>query len=170
MSDTKLKDSGQRSQFRTGAVRDLNATKGRFDLLPPGAVRQVARLYQIGNEKYPDGGGRNWERGIPLRSFLDSALRHLFCFMDKQVDEPHLVQATWNLLGLIQTVLWVADGKLSQDLSDDFPFPVRLIETDGAPSLFPASASPIEGQGQQPPKKRRLQKPRNALRNIRPRG
>lgn len=29
-----IKDSGERTQFATGAVRDMHEGKGRFDLLP----------------------------------------------------------------------------------------------------------------------------------------
>ena len=29
-----IKDSGERTKFETGAVRDMHEDKGRFDLLP----------------------------------------------------------------------------------------------------------------------------------------
>ena len=34
----KLKDSGERRQFESGAVRDISEGKGRCDLLPLDAV------------------------------------------------------------------------------------------------------------------------------------
>jgi hypothetical protein len=34
IEETKIKDSGERRQFETGAVRDISDGKGRFDLLP----------------------------------------------------------------------------------------------------------------------------------------
>lgn len=34
----KIKDSGNRTEFSTGAVRDMHEGKGRCDLLPPLAL------------------------------------------------------------------------------------------------------------------------------------
>jgi len=42
MHDYTLHDSGERQQFATGAVRDRQAGKGRFDLLPALAVTRLA--------------------------------------------------------------------------------------------------------------------------------
>ena len=78
MRDYTLHDSGGRQQFVTGAVRDRQAGKGRFDLLPALAVTRLARHFEKGAAKYGD---RNWEQGIPLSRFLDSALRHLFAYL-----------------------------------------------------------------------------------------
>jgi len=60
----------------------------------------LARHYENGSRKYGD---RNWEKGIPCHSFADSALRHLFKYMDGQTDEDHLIAAIWNLCGLAWT-------------------------------------------------------------------
>lgn len=60
--------------FAGGAVRDATAGKGRFDLLPPRAIRAVAQRFEEGATRYPD---RNWEQGEPIGgSFMDSGLRH----------------------------------------------------------------------------------------------
>lgn len=96
----KIKDSGTRRQFETGAVRDMQEGKGRMDLLPWCALLRMARHFEAGAIKYGD---RNWERGIPLSSFLDSAARHLAKYMDGQDDEDHLVAAAWNLLCALWT-------------------------------------------------------------------
>ena len=37
-----IKDSGDRTQFDTGAVRDMHAGKGRMDLLPWAAIMEVS--------------------------------------------------------------------------------------------------------------------------------
>jgi hypothetical protein len=66
-----------------------------MDLLPWCAVLRVARHFEAGAVKYGD---RNWERGIPLSSFMDSAARHIAKYMDGQDDEDHLCAAAWNLL------------------------------------------------------------------------
>lgn len=47
-----LKDSGERRQFRTGAVRDRAVGKGRFDLIPTQMMFRLARHYEAGAIKY----------------------------------------------------------------------------------------------------------------------
>ncbi len=121
-----FKDSGQRSEFATGAVRDIATNKGRFDLLPFGAIRQLARVMEAGCAKYGD---RNWERGIPMWRYLDSALRHLGCLLSGMIDEPHGPMALWNLACLLQTEIWIREGRLPASLRDGFPFDIRLLPT-----------------------------------------
>lgn len=95
-----LHDSGERREFETGAVRDMETGKGRFDLLPACAVARLARHYENGAIKYED---RNWEKGIPISVMMDSALRHMFKYLDGQTDEDHLVAAAWNIMGAMWT-------------------------------------------------------------------
>lgn len=95
-----IKDSGERTEFPSGAVRDLHEGKGRCDLLPMCVLLRLARHYENGAKKYAE---RNWEKGIPASRFADSALRHLFKYMDGQNDEDHLIAAIWNLCGLAWT-------------------------------------------------------------------
>lgn len=97
---TVIADSGDRTQFSTGAVRDMHEGKGRFDLLPMCVLLRLARHYENGCIKY---GARNWEKGIPCHSFADSAMRHLVKYMDGWRDEDHLIAAIWNLCGLAWT-------------------------------------------------------------------
>jgi len=50
--ETKIKDSGERRKFESGAVRDISDGKGRFDLLPLdvlGTANQDNRLTNISN-------------------------------------------------------------------------------------------------------------------------
>ena len=96
----KLNDSGERTEFNTGAVRDMHEGKGRFDLLPMCVLLRLARHYENGCKKYGD---RNWEKGIPCHSFADSAMRHLVKWLDGWTDEDHLIAAIWNLCGLAWT-------------------------------------------------------------------
>jgi hypothetical protein len=95
-----IKDSGNRTAFSTGAVRDIHDGKGRFDLLPMCVLLRLAKHYEGGAKKYAE---RNWEQGIPAHSFADSAMRHLVKYMDGQTDEDHLIAAIWNLCGLAWT-------------------------------------------------------------------
>ena len=145
----EIKDSGNRTVFSTGSVRDIQEDKGRCDLLPLGviagfiddiycdgsvigsiykfmcrgectflyeAVESFVRAegksmpeflldlsmhYKQGAEKY---GERNWEKGIPLHSYIDSGVRHFLKYIDGQTDERHDRAFVWNMLGAIWTM------------------------------------------------------------------
>ena len=95
----KILDSGERTEFTTGAMRDMHAGKGRMDLLPWAAILEVSKHCEAGAIKY---GEHNVDKGIPTHSLCDSAARHLAKYLDGWTDEPHLVAAAWNLLWAIQ--------------------------------------------------------------------
>ena len=86
-------------RYETGAVRDTGG-KGRCDLLPHSALLRVARHME---NSLADHGERNWERGLPMHCFLDSAMRHIFKYMDGWTDEDHLAAAATNLLMALWT-------------------------------------------------------------------
>jgi len=92
----QLQDSGDRTEFESGAVRDMHEGKGRCDLLPACAILRLARHYENGAVKYSD---RNWEKGMPTSVMLDSGIRHLLKYLDGMADEDHLAAAAWNILG-----------------------------------------------------------------------
>lgn len=149
-----IQDSGERRQFKTGAVRDIQVGKGRCDLLPlrevaelmgsafgedqvlmdidffmqtkdtdfliqairdfaaaagkiyrdkviPTAILEVSKLYEEGAQKYAE---RNWEKGIPLHSFIDSGIRHYLKFRRGDDDERHDRAFIWNMLGAVWTL------------------------------------------------------------------
>lgn len=146
----QIKDSGDRRQFESGAVRDISEDKGRCDLLPLDtishllqdrydcdtseflesisnfiytgdiediqtaidsfcmernwdiytAILEVSIHYEQGARKYTE---RNWEKGIPLHSYLDSAIRHYLKWRREDNDEPHDRAVIWNLLGAMWT-------------------------------------------------------------------
>ena len=121
-ADYRIKDSGARRNWKTGAVRDVTPNKGRFDLLPWATIRALAIHYQKGCEKYGD---RNWEKGIPVSSFLDSAMRHLAQVIDGRDDENHLIAALWNVCCAYQTILWIQEKRLPKYLYD-LPKKVKL--------------------------------------------
>lgn len=95
MAEKEIKDSGQRTEFGSGAVRDMKRGVGRMDLLPACAVIRLSKHFEAGAVKYEE---RNWEKGIPIHSFIDSAIRHLMKYLDGQDDEDHLCAATWNCM------------------------------------------------------------------------
>jgi hypothetical protein len=43
--EATIKDSGDRTQFETGAVRDMHEGKGRFDLVPLEVISEVYRRF-----------------------------------------------------------------------------------------------------------------------------
>ena len=90
-----IKDSGERTEFSTGAVRDMKRGVGRMDLLPWYGIMEVSKHCEEGADKY---GEHNVDKGIPLHSLCDSAARHLAKFIAGEIDEDHLRAACWNLL------------------------------------------------------------------------
>lgn len=144
-----IKDSGERRQFDTGAVRDIQEGKGRCDLMPLDVVSsvgdcwdqwhrdvllltykfqstgcetylhcvlncfaphvfsdpqtmllEVAKHFEDGAKKY---GENNWQKGIPVRCYIDSAVRHYLKYLRGDKDEPHDRAFCWNILCAIWT-------------------------------------------------------------------
>lgn len=94
-----IKDSGERTEFATGAVRDMHVGKGRFDLLPWHAIHDMAKHCEEGALKY---GERNVDKGIPQHSLIDSAIRHLVKYIHNETDEHHLRAACWNAMWALE--------------------------------------------------------------------
>lgn len=108
-----IKDSGNRTAFNSGAVRDMKKGKGRFDLLPFCTIMRLAKHYEAGAEKY---GVRNWELGVDAYSCMDSGLRHLMKWHEGWDDEDHLIAAIWNLIALA----WYEENKF-EVIEKDIP-------------------------------------------------
>lgn len=68
-----IQDSGNRREFSSGAVRDIQEGKGDMVSLPNNAILRLSKHYENGAKKY---GRWNYTKGIPISSFLDSALCH----------------------------------------------------------------------------------------------
>lgn len=155
----EIKDSGERREFESGAVRDIQEGKGRCDLLPldtvalfldyaesddrhtrgwnplvylhlfdnpesgcadslhllfesllsfadangwnaPTMLLEVSEHFEDGAKKY---GERNWQKGIPLHCYIDSAVRHYLKWRRGDTDEPHDRAFAWNVLCLAWT-------------------------------------------------------------------
>lgn len=144
---TDIKDSGKRTDFENGAVREIREENGRCDLLPlkqvamlfdndyivkkalegiddyiyngnkdgiihalksfckmqcrdsmPEMILMVSHHYKDALSKYPE---RNWEKGLPTHSFVDSGVRHLLKLARGDQDEPHNNAFVWNMLGIL---------------------------------------------------------------------
>lgn len=147
MRNTKIiLDSGDRTEFETGAVRDMREGKGRCDLMPLGVVGgwfnglqcsvftrinefqntsdikhleialdnfinqrfwdihtmflEVAKHFEEGAKKY---GENNWQKGIPVKCYIDSAVRHYLKWLRGDQDEPHDRAFCWNIICAIWT-------------------------------------------------------------------
>ena len=118
MEYTEVTDSGKRQDFGTGSVRDCREGKGRYDLLPPYAIYRLARHFENGAKKYGD---KNWTKGQNLSRYLDSALRHLFCYLGGSRSEDHLAAVAWNALAYIETENRIERGMLPKELNDMEP-------------------------------------------------
>jgi len=143
-----IKDSGNRREFDTGAVRDIQEGKGRCDLMPldvvttlipaqgnhhrpmvyvadfvntgdtvnllgalqrfyelhgwdlPTMLLEVAKHFEAGAKKY---GEHNWQKGIPVKCYIDSAVRHYLKWLRGDEDEPHDRAFCWNIMCAIWT-------------------------------------------------------------------
>lgn len=93
------RDSGSREEFSTGAMRDTQNGKARWDLLPVKELKRVAELYARGAEKY---GENNYQRGMPVSRFSSSLQRHLYSFMlNESTEEDHLAAVVFNALAMM---------------------------------------------------------------------
>jgi len=87
------------------------------------AMRRLAQHYENGAKKYDK---NNWRKGQPVSRYFDSAMRHLWDYMDKKEDEDHMSALLWNLIAIVQTKEDVRKGILPQEL-DDFPFTTSSV-------------------------------------------
>lgn len=113
-----LPDTGARSEFSTGAVRDAMTGKGLPSCIPPCAIRAMAKRFEDGAQKYER---NNWMKGIPLSRFQDSAMRHLLQLAEGDTTEDHAGAVLWNIACWMWTAEAIAAGKLPNEL-DDLPF------------------------------------------------
>lgn len=119
------------NEFQTGAVRDTGG-KGRMDLLPWSTLIRISKHMEdavapdpeTGVPHYPE---RNWEKGLPMHSMIDSAFRHLAKYVDGQMDEDHLCAAATNLL----MAMWTEEHRPEmQDIPSRSPGEVSPLRSD----------------------------------------
>lgn len=68
------------------------------------AILEVSIQFEEGAKKY---GEHNWQKGIPVSSYLDSAVRHYLKHIDGWIDERHDRAVLWNLL----CAIWTCENK-----------------------------------------------------------
>lgn len=113
----EIKDSGERREFSSGAKRDRGAGKQyrRYDLLPTHALHLLAMHYGKGAAKYA---ARNWEKGMPLSEFYNSAESHALKLACGYDDEPHAEAWLWNAICFLETRERIRLGLLPPELDD----------------------------------------------------
>lgn len=106
MPDLTIKDSGSRSEYPSGAVRDNGSGKGRCDLISTQGLLRLARWYELGARKYAD---RNWEKGMNVSRYVDAAFRHLVKYMAGCDDEDHLAAVAWNVFAIMHHEVYLPE-------------------------------------------------------------
>jgi hypothetical protein len=90
------------------SARKDDQDKIRYTLLPPRALREVARVYTFGASHY---GPWNWHRGLKYSRLLDAAQRHIEEFRlgskfseHSQGGKPihHLASAIFSLFSMLE--------------------------------------------------------------------
>ena len=84
---------GAKVQTEHGAIRESNAGRGRFDLLPYEALEAWAIWSELGAVKYGD---RNWENGLSVKDCINRMCRHAAKAANGMTDEDHLAAVMWN--------------------------------------------------------------------------
>lgn len=113
----EIKDSGVRESFPSGSVRDSQDMKGRYDLLPFSALERIAIHTELGAKKYGD---RNWEKGQPIKRYINSAIRHITKFAMGYRDEDHLAACAWNVMAAMWTIDQITEGLLPPQLGEGY--------------------------------------------------
>lgn len=63
---------------------------------------EVSIHFEQGAKKY---GEYNWQKGIPVNCYIDSAIRHFLKFLRGDEDEPHDRAFVWNIMCCIWEVM-----------------------------------------------------------------
>ena len=103
MPDFITKDSGERQEYDSGMVRDLQDGKPDFSLILTDApyeeqlLTRWAALMERGAGKY---GRRNWQKANSqeeLERFKASAFRHFVQWVSGETDEDHAAAVLFNI-------------------------------------------------------------------------
>ena len=165
LKDSELKDSGERREFKTGAVRDRAVGKGLPSLLSAPFMKDIIDEISIGDDYVKDAlsgmygilfdkdwkqalevasslitikgfaiairrlsvqiekgaikySKRNWEKGMPLEEYCNSAIRHILAMIAGEDDEDHYAAALFNVMALYHTGYMISKNKLPKELNN----------------------------------------------------
>jgi hypothetical protein len=84
-----------------------NEVKPCFTLIPQKALREVARVFTYGKDKYD---AYNYSKGEKTTVYIDAALRHINSYlmnedMDKETKTNHLANAIADLMMTLDNVM-----------------------------------------------------------------
>lgn len=96
--DYELQDGGKRETYSSGAMREPDNDKPRYDLIPPEPLRRLAVNMTKGARKYSE---HNWNKGMPSSRLLASALRHIEQARAGDTSEDHWAAAVFNIFGIM---------------------------------------------------------------------
>lgn len=101
--------------FETGAIRDLDNSKYDYEAFLSPLVIEGYAAYMHKNRHLKDGSvrdGDNWQKGIPLKTYVKSAWRHFFAFWkahrsgkpftDLQIEETYAI--LFNIMGYLYEI------------------------------------------------------------------
>jgi hypothetical protein len=93
-----IKDSGVRTEYKSGMVRDVTTDKIDYSLALDGPMfKRFAKHLTLGAKKYKK---RNWMLANgeeELERFRESALRHFLQWFSGDVDEDHASATYFNI-------------------------------------------------------------------------
>jgi hypothetical protein len=115
MTKYVTKDSGERREFGTGSVRDTEAGKIDWTLLPLTGLERFIALMMRGAGKY---GRHNWRKGQSMARAERSLWRHLVAYQNGERDEDHLTGVIFNAALLLDHEERIARGELPAELDD----------------------------------------------------
>ena len=125
-------------KFSTGATRDVNEDKLNFEgFLSPLVIKEFAR-YMHFKRRMADGSLRdadNWQKGIPLDAYMESAWRHFFdWWANHRGVEPVTEDIKTTLVGLLFNVQGYLHEILKAEAAkkDDETFVVTYPNAAGA--------------------------------------
>jgi hypothetical protein len=126
MKSYQTKDSGEREEFDSGMVRDIERGKPRFDLLFPKNIpfdqqmlTRFAGLMARGADKY---GERNWEKGnsqVELDRAYSSAARHFAQWIAGETDEDHAAAVFFNIMQAETLRTKIAESMVSTEVTPE---------------------------------------------------
>ena len=93
------KDSGKRLEFKSGMMRDVADDKPDYTLVWHPFLLRLVQLLGRGLKKY---GRDNWKKAEgkeELDRFKQSALRHLYQYLEGDKSEDHQSAVVFNIMG-----------------------------------------------------------------------
>lgn len=102
MEKNNIKKIQEDNILKEGVKYDQD--KERYDLFPPEALNDIAKIFTYGSRKYDD---RNWEKGISWGRIFGAIMRHSWAFwkgedLDQESGLPHMAHAAWGCIVLLQ--------------------------------------------------------------------